>query len=49
VSRRASARRVAGAVTEVLGTGTYRQAAAQLGRAVAQDAAGNALLVELER
>ncbi|MDQ0574240.1 glycosyltransferase [Agromyces albus] len=49
VSRRASARRVARAVTEVLGTGTYRQAAARLGQAVARDAAGNALLVELER
>lgn len=49
VSRRASARRVARAVTEALGTGTYRQAAAQLGRAVARDAAGSALLVELER
>lgn len=49
VPRRAPARRIARAIAEVLGTDTYRQAAAQLGRAVARDAAGNALLDELER
>jgi MGT family glycosyltransferase len=49
VPRRASARRIARAISEVLGTPTYRQAAAQLGGAVARDAAGGALLDELER
>jgi MGT family glycosyltransferase len=49
VPRRASARRIARAISEVIGTPTYRQAAAQLGGAVARDAAGSALLDELEQ
>ena len=49
VSRRAPARRIARAVAEVLDTATYREAATDLGRAVARDAASNALLDELEQ
>lgn len=49
VSRRASARTIARAVAEVLGTPAYREAAAELGRAVARDAAGSALVDELEQ
>lgn len=49
VPRRAPARRIARAVTEVLGTASYREAAGQLGRAVARDADRSALLDELEQ
>ena len=49
IPRGAPARKIARAVTEVLGTDTYRQAAAQLGAVIAHDAAGTALLDELER
>jgi MGT family glycosyltransferase len=49
VPRRAPARKIARAVTEVLSTDTYRQAATELGQAVARDVAGSALLDELER
>jgi UDP:flavonoid glycosyltransferase YjiC (YdhE family) len=48
VSRRAPARTIARAIAEVLGDDSYRRAAAELGRAVAQDAASSALLDELE-
>ncbi|MGW9629620.1 glycosyltransferase [Agromyces sp. NPDC055520] len=48
ISRRSSSRRIARAVAEVLGDDRYRQAAARLGRVVVQDAAGTALLDELE-
>lgn len=48
VSRRASARTIARAIVEVLDDPAYREAAAELGRAVARDAAGSALLDELE-
>lgn len=49
VPRRASARTIARAVTEVLSTATYRTAAVQLGQVIARDAVGGALLDELER
>ena len=49
VSRRASATRIAKAVTTVLDDPSYRQAAGRLGRSIAQDAAGSALLEELEQ
>ena len=49
ISRRAPARKIARAVTEVLDNATYREAAARLGEAVAQEAAGSALVAELER
>jgi MGT family glycosyltransferase len=49
VSRRASPRTIAKAIAQVLGTPAYREAAAELGRAIARDAAGSALLDELER
>ncbi len=48
VSRRASAATIAKAITAILGTPEYRQAAEQLGGVVAQDAANNTLLTELE-
>lgn len=48
VSRRAPARTIARAVAEVLGSPAYRRAAAKLGQAVARDAAGSALVDELE-
>ncbi|KRC59421.1 glycosyl transferase [Agromyces sp. Root81] len=48
VPRRAPSRRIAAAVAEVLGDDRYRQAAAKLGEAVARDAAGTALVDELE-
>ncbi len=48
VSRRAPARTIARAVSEVLDSPAYRRAAAKLGHAVARDAAGSALLDELE-
>ena len=48
VPRGASAR-IARAVAEVLDDPSYREAAARLGRSVAQDAAGSALVDELER
>jgi len=48
VSRRASSRAIAKAVAEVLDHPAYREAAAELGRAIAHDAAGTALLDELE-
>lgn len=48
VSRRASADRIARAIAEVLADPGYRRAAAELGGAVARDAAGSALLDELE-
>jgi MGT family glycosyltransferase len=49
VPRRASATRIAKAVITVLDDPSYRQAAAHLGRSIAQDAAGGALLEELEQ
>ena len=49
VPRRAASARIANAVTTVLHDPSYREAAARLGRSVAQDAAGSALLDELER
>ncbi|MEF3402287.1 glycosyltransferase [Agromyces sp. CCNWLW203] len=49
ISRRSSSQRIAQAVTRVLGDARYRQAAARLGEQVTTDAAGNALLDELER
>ena len=49
VPRRAPSARIAKAVTTVLDDPSYREAAAGLGRSVAQDAAGSALLDELER
>ena len=48
VSRRAPSPRIAKAVTTVLDDPSYRQAAARLGRSIQQDAAGSALLDELE-
>ncbi|KQW08250.1 glycosyl transferase [Leifsonia sp. Root4] len=48
VPRSASAERIAGAVLTVLADSDYRVAAQRLGRAVARDAAGGALLAELE-
>lgn len=49
MSRRAPASKIAKAVEKVLATSSYREAAARLGRAIAADAAGSALLDELER
>ena len=49
VSRRASSARIARAVATVLDDPSYREAAARLGRSVAQDAAGSVLLDELEQ
>lgn len=49
VSRRASAEKIARAIAEVLGDPRYRRAAAELGAVVARDAAGPALVDELER
>ena len=49
VSRRAPARTIARAIAEVLGDDGYRRAAAELGRAVARDAASSTLLDELEQ
>lgn len=49
ISRRSSSQRIAQAVTRVLGDAHYRQAAERLGEQVARDAAGSALLDELER
>ncbi|WP_157008840.1 hypothetical protein [Agromyces laixinhei] len=48
ISRRSASRRIAKAVAEVLGDERYRRAAARLGDQVARDAAGGALLDELE-
>jgi UDP:flavonoid glycosyltransferase YjiC (YdhE family) len=48
VSRRASAPKIALAIAKVLGTAAYREAAARLGQAILRDAAGTALLDELE-
>ncbi|MFC9558711.1 glycosyltransferase [Agromyces sp. NPDC056965] len=48
ISRRSSSPKIARAVARVLGDEGYRQAAARLGEQVAQDAAGTALLDELE-
>jgi MGT family glycosyltransferase len=48
VPRRAASKRVAEAITEVLGAPRYREAAARLGRTIADDADGTALLAEVE-
>ncbi|KAA0979084.1 glycosyltransferase [Paeniglutamicibacter gangotriensis] len=45
ISRRASSRRIAKAVTQVLGNDSYRRAAGELGRAVARDAADQSTLL----
>lgn len=49
VPRRASARRIARAVVQVLDTSRYRQAAERLGQAISHDAASGALFEELKR
>ena len=49
VSRRAPATRIAKAVTAVLDDPSYRRAAARLGRSIAHDVEGSALLAELEQ
>jgi MGT family glycosyltransferase len=49
VPRRAPSARIAKAVTTVLDDPSYRRAAGRLGRSIAQDAAGSALLEELEQ
>jgi MGT family glycosyltransferase len=49
VSRRAPATRIAKAVTTVLDDPSYRHAAARLGRSIAHDVEGSALLAELEQ
>jgi len=49
VPRRAPSARIAKAVATVLDDPSYREAAARLGRTVAQDAEGSALLDELEQ
>ncbi|SIO27609.1 glycosyltransferase [Agromyces cerinus] len=48
ISRRSSTQRIARAVGEVLRDDRYRLAAAKLGEVIARDAAGSALLDELE-
>jgi MGT family glycosyltransferase len=48
VSRRAPAPRIAQAIATVLGDDAYRRAADELGESIRQDAAGTALLDELE-
>ncbi|MFB6610371.1 glycosyltransferase [Agromyces sp. NPDC056379] len=48
ISRRSPSRKIGRAVASVLGDDRYRRAAARLGEQVAQDAAGPALLDELE-
>ena len=48
ISRRSSSRKISTAIARVLSDDRYRQAAARLGEQVAADAAGSALIDELE-
>ncbi|MBP3036040.1 glycosyltransferase [Arthrobacter sp. zg-ZUI100] len=48
VSRRASAKRIARAISKVLGGDGYRHAATELGRMIARDAVTGTLLTEIE-